>query len=225
MRDNRKSKLILIISLVVSITILGIGFAAFSNTLKISSKAEYTPDPSSFKVVLSSTRDTTTTGKVTPTVSNGSVATSATLTETTVSGLTVTFDDIRQEVTYEFYIQNVGSINAYLNSVDFENIPGTNSFKKCTAMEGTTDSLVQSECDNINVSMYIYDLINEDKTISIFGSYSQFNNYKIAPKETGFMIKLILTYRSGAPMGTINLADGDFKVEFGDIVFNYSSVD
>lgn len=50
MSRNRKSKLIILIALVVSVCAMSIGFAAFSATLTISSSATVIPDDGGFAV-------------------------------------------------------------------------------------------------------------------------------------------------------------------------------
>lgn len=52
MKKDRKLRAVAIIALCVSILGLSLGFAAFSNTLTISSSATVSPDPSDFKLTL-----------------------------------------------------------------------------------------------------------------------------------------------------------------------------
>ena len=51
MESKRKSQIAMIAVLAVAVVALGVGFAAFSTALTISSSAEVTPDDSQFKVV------------------------------------------------------------------------------------------------------------------------------------------------------------------------------
>ena len=50
MEKDRSTKIIAIAALLIGIVGLSLGFAAFSNTLTISSSAEVTPDQSAFNV-------------------------------------------------------------------------------------------------------------------------------------------------------------------------------
>ena len=52
MKRNRQAKIVAILSLCVSVVGLTLGFAAFSNTLTISSSTTVSPDESDFKLVL-----------------------------------------------------------------------------------------------------------------------------------------------------------------------------
>ena len=52
MRKNQKQKIMAIVALCISVLGLTLGFAAFSNTLTISSSATVTPDSKDFKLVL-----------------------------------------------------------------------------------------------------------------------------------------------------------------------------
>ena len=51
MKQNKQSKLVAILALCVSVVGLTLGFAAFSNTLTISSSATVKPDQKDFKIV------------------------------------------------------------------------------------------------------------------------------------------------------------------------------
>ena len=53
MVNNRRNQRMTIIALVVGIFAISIGFAAFSNTLSISTTADVHPDSSNFRVVFS----------------------------------------------------------------------------------------------------------------------------------------------------------------------------
>ena len=50
MEKNKKTKTLAIIALIISILGLTLGFAAFSNTLTISSSATVSPDESDFNI-------------------------------------------------------------------------------------------------------------------------------------------------------------------------------
>ena len=66
-QDNRRSKRLTMAALITGIVELSIGFAAFSNTLTLSSSAAVTPDQSNFRVVFTKTSGTIDESAVVPT--------------------------------------------------------------------------------------------------------------------------------------------------------------
>ena len=131
----------------------------------------------------------------------------------TVSGLSATFKEPGQKVTYTFYARNVGEYVAYLNSINFNNVASGSTPKKCTAGDGSTDALVQAACDDITLSVKVG---SESETT---GSLSSISGHSLA-KNASEEIIVEIEYNAGG-----DRADGDFTVEFGDITLVYSSVD
>ena len=128
MEKERSSKVIAIVALLVGVVGLSLGFAAFSNSLTISSSAKVEPTGETFDVDFSSSSSETLTDAVQG-VSTPStvVATDATINNTgnpTISGLGATFTEPGQSVTYTFYARNTGEYKAYLNSITFKNAQG-----------------------------------------------------------------------------------------------------
>ena len=66
MEKNRDTKLILVTVLAVGVMGLSIGFAAFSNVLKINSAATVSPDASTFNVDFSSSESEVETNPIVP---------------------------------------------------------------------------------------------------------------------------------------------------------------
>lgn len=95
MEKNRTVQLVAILALVVGVVGLSIGFAAFSNTLKIQSSAEVTPSKDTLNVDFSSSDTAVETSKITPVTDPvGVVATEATIDNTsdpTIKNLSATF--------------------------------------------------------------------------------------------------------------------------------------
>ena len=60
MKNSRQTKLLVIIALVLALTGMSLGFAAFSSTLSISSSASVTPNSSDFKIKIYGYSETTT---------------------------------------------------------------------------------------------------------------------------------------------------------------------
>ena len=214
---ERSSRVIAVVALCVAVVGLTLGFAAFSNTLTISSDANVTPDASTFNVDFSSSDSSLATDPIVPVKNPSSlVAGEGTINNTsnpTVSGLSATFKEPGQKVTYTFYARNVGEYVAYLNSINFNNVASGSTPKKCTAGDGSTDALVQAACDDITLSVKVG---SESETT---GSLSSISGHSLA-KNASEQIIVEIEYNAGG-----DRADGDFTVEFGDITLVYSSVD
>lgn len=219
MEKDRSTKVIVIVALLVGVIGLSIGFAAFSSTLTISSTAEVKPDANKFNVNFTSTSsgdvstaDIVPTAKIPETIiaSNGLIDNSG---DPTVTGLHATFKEPGQSVTYNFWAKNVGEYVAYLNSITITNPDGASTVKKCTAKGTTTQTLVDSACNGISMSIKVGD---ENATSS---SVATINNHSLAINGYDPII-ITLSYADGSA-----IADGDFEVLFGDVTLSYSSAD
>ena len=126
MGENRTYKMVSVIALVLGVVGVTLGYAAFSNTLTISSSAEVTPDESNFNVDFSTANNSVVADPITPTLSpstpvTGFEATNGvinTASDPTVTNLKATFTAPGQSVTYQFYAYNAGQIVAYLKMVE-----------------------------------------------------------------------------------------------------------
>ena len=217
MEKNRNAQVIAIVALVVAVLGLSVGFASFSNVLNIQASANVKPDNNTMNVDFSSSIDSVTVAEITPTATpNSIVTTNATIdnsADPTISNLSATFTEPGQSVVYKFYAYNAGELNAYLKSIVYANVAGSNATKVCTAKEGTTDALVQKACENILVKVKVG---NELETAT---GKASITGHSLA-KKTGEMITVTLEYSAGAER-----TDGDFSVAFGNITLNYSSAD
>lgn len=217
MEKNRTVQLIAILALVVGVVGLSIGFAAFSNTLKIKSSATVAPDKDTLNVDFSSSPTEVEANEITA-VSNpvGLITTKATIDNTSdpvIKNLSATFTEPGQKATYSFYAYNAGHLQAYLKSIIYGNVSDNTTNKVCTAKEGTTDALVQKACSGISVKVKVG---SEAETNSSVASIS---NHALT-KGQAEPVTVTLEYAQDA-----DRADGDFTVAFGDITLNYSSVD
>ncbi|MBD9099168.1 hypothetical protein EGP98_06225 [bacterium] len=217
MEKNRTVQLIAILALVVGVIGLSIGFAAFSNTLKIKSSATVAPDKDTLNVDFSSSPTEVEANEITA-VSNpvGLITTKATIDNTSdpvIKNLSATFTEPGQKATYSFYAYNAGHLQAYLKSIIYGNVSDNTTNKVCTAKEGTTDALVQKACNGISVKVKVG---SEAETNSSVASIS---NHALTKGQAEPVI-VTLEYAQDA-----DRADGDFTVAFGDITLNYSSVD
>ncbi len=213
MNDNKVYRIISIAALLLAAIGVTIGYAAFSNTLTISSAAEVRPDSSAFNVDFSSSSSSVVANPITPTLSTtatGFTATNATInnaTDPVISNLKATFTEPGQSVTYTFYSYNAGQYVAYLNSIVFE---GT---KTCTAAQGTTQSLVNTACNGITLSAKVGSEAATTTSVATISGHTLGIN-------TAEEIEVVISYEAGS-----GIADGDFDVTLPDIVLTYASAD
>lgn len=213
MNNNKGYKVIAIAALILGVLGVSLGYAAFSNTLTISSSASVKPDSSGFNVDFSSSSSAVATSDITPTlnkVATGFTATDAQIdntTDPTISNLSATFTEPGQSATYTFYAYNAGNYIAYLNSIVFS------GSKTCTAKTGTTQSLVDSACNGIELSAKVG---SESATTT---SVASITSHSLATS-TAEEIVVTISYKADSA-----IADGDFDVTLPDIVLTYDSVD
>lgn len=213
MSENKGYKVIAIVALVLGVIGVTLGYAAFSSTLTITSSAEVRPDPNTFNVDFSSSNTMVETNDITPELNKtvaGFTATDATINNTSdplISNLKATFTEPGQSATYSFYSYNAGEYVAYLESIVFS---GT---KTCTAKEGTTQTLVDSACNGISLSVKVG---SESATKT---SVAKVTGHTLGVG-TAEEVVVTISYDDGSA-----LADGDFDVTLPDIVLTYDSVD
>ena len=209
MEKQRQIKILSIIALVLAISAMSLGFAAFSTSLKLSSSAMVTPDDATFSVKFSTNKDELIVDDVVPseissglTASNGVIDNSA---APTLKNLSVEFTVPGQYVEYTFYARNEGEYTAYLNNVYFD------GQKKCSAGEGVDQSSVDSACSSINLLVYVNgEEYNETTPIS---------GHTLA-KGAGDEVKIKISYDEGGSVIT-----DPFNIKFGNIAMIYSTID
>ena len=115
------------------------------------------------------------------------------------------------------YAVNKGKYDAYLDSITYTNVNGSNYFKTCEALnEDTTNmNLVSSACEDVNLSVEINGSGNGKFVAK--GSLIGIENHMLP---VGGKEKVIITI-SYDKNGTY--VDGDFIVRFGDVKINYIS--
>lgn len=215
MEKDRTTKIIAIVALCVAVVGLSIGFASFSNNLKITSSADVAPNESDFDVNFSSLNTEETDGSVIGIGTNNATADNAIIDNSnspTISGLKAHFTEPGQKVTYSFYSHNAGKYIAYLNNVTYANVSGESAPKVCVAGTNTDNTMVQAACSGINVTVKV-----GNETFS--GSKESISNHSLALNAYEEVV-VTLEYASDATR-----ADGDFEVKFGDITLTYNSVD
>lgn len=218
MEKERSSKIIAVVALIVGIVGLTVGFAAFTRDLNITfseSNVKVSGDLDVKILASSNTGDTSKT--VAGTLKGATSALDATISSDglTISNLGATFNNKNQSVEYNFYIYNNSEYDAYLKKVEFLNYSGKEVNKVCTAVNGTTQSLVDAACNDISLS------INVGGETVIDTKDANFTVPKITKGQTT-AAKIIISYNGGD--NSAALPDGDFKINFGGIKLSYSSL-
>ena len=209
MEKQRQIKILSIVALVLAISAMTLGFAAFSTTLNISSSASVTPNSSNFSVKFSTEQNSLVEGDVEPYVSGSDVVASkgkiVNGASPTLTNLSVSFTKPGQYVTYNIYVRNEGEYTAYLNNVNFI------GEKTCVADSDATSTFVNSACNDITIAI-LHDL-------DVYKENKQITNQPLEKGSSEFMTIRILYDGSGTPV------DGSFKITFPSISLVYSTVD
>lgn len=214
MQRERSSKVLAIAVLLVAVTLLSIGFAAYTANLSISSSAKVTPTDD-FDVFFSTNNTTQVSGSITPTLSadtgvSNPTGEKATLEDTTISGLKANFTEPGQEVTYTFYSHNTSDYVAYLNQVVFGEVENGKA-KVCTALSDDTIG-VDAACEDITIE------------INVGGTKYTTTNTNVASHTLGRdayeEVSVVIKYANNK-----NRANGDFTVAFGDITLTYNEIE
>ena len=208
MRGNKNTKLYILGALLLGVASISLGFAAFSNTLRIQSQANVTPNEDTFKVVFSSNGTTYKTDPVTGTITGSGVTTDNGIidntTNPTITGLHASFKSPGQKVVYNFFVHNMGEYLAYLNSITFK------GSKTCIAGSGASESLVNSACSAITMKVEIGSLSVAETTQNITGETIAAGEFK--------PISVTIEYASNG-----SRVDGPFSVTFPDVSLYYGS--
>ena len=222
-QKDQQARIMAIVGLLLGVVGLSLGFAAFSNTLTIKSSAEVVVDDSVFNVDFSSSSSSVVDDDITPTLNptgvTGFTASNAVIDndngDAVIKNLHAVFTAPGQEVTYSFFTKNAGELKAYLKSITFSNVSGESSTKICTAKSGTTQSLVNTACTGITLTVTVGSEAFTGTTLrSAFANATAHDLNKDA-SET---VEVRIAYETGSAQ-----ADGGFDVSFGDVTLLYSS--
>ena len=147
--NNRYSKYVALVALLISIVGVTLGFAAYSNTVQIKASADVAAPGAQYPGQLSVDPDEQQDGTVTPTV-DGATADQATLTDNEIRNIKVHFTAPDQSAEYAFYAVNPTTFTSYLNSVVF----GT---KSCSASLTDPNPATQysDACEDINMRIFV----------------------------------------------------------------------
>ena len=233
MKKNRQSKLVAILALCVAVVGLTLGFAAFSNTLTISSSATVSPDKSDFKITILGFNKEAADSNLdedildidnynelmsyprvgTSLVEHNISATSAVIDNNnlTISNISVNMSYPEDLSAYYFILINDGEYDAYFDVDSFKHLyDGING--ACTADEGTSVDLVNLACDSVVLRSV---MISKDGEAII----ESVDKYKIEKGEYVFLTVLV-EYQK---LYNNIFADGDFSVKFDDLKLKFST--
>ena len=218
MEKDRSSKIIAIVALIVGIVGLTVGFAAFTRDLNITFSESNVKVSGDLDVkILASSNAGDTSKTVAGTLNGATSALDATISTDglTISNLDATFNDKNQSVEYDFYIYNNSEYDSYLKKVEFLNYSGNSINKVCTAVSGTTQSLVDAACEDISLTIDIGgETVLDTKD-------ANFTVPKITKGQTS-AAKIVISYNGGDDSAVV--PNGDFKINFGGIKLSYSSL-
>ena len=220
---DKRARIIAIVSLLVGVLGLSMGFAAFSNTLTIKSSAEVTPDPSAFNVDFSKNANSVVDDDITPVLNptgvTGFSASNGVIDndhgDAVIKNLHAVFTAPGQEVTYSFYTRNAGSLKAYLKSVVFASLNEQSATKVCTARTNVSQTLVNTACTGITLTVTVGSESFTSTTLRNAFTTATAHDLNANGSEA---VQIRIAYESGAAQ-----ADGGFDVAFGDITLLYTS--
>lgn len=236
MEKQRQLKILAIVALVLAVTAMTLGYAAFSTTLSISSSASVTPSSNDFKIKIYGFKNEESRQQF---IQNGFIfnesyfvsdvlhsfnsgqtglsLNSATIdnTNTKISNISATITDDDTYGAYPILIKNEGKYDAYLNIKDFTpyetTIRSPSTYGTCTAEPGTSQSLVNGVCNTIYV--------NEVITLRIDNIEVNFDEgYVKIPPEEYLLFSITMTAEA-----VEYPADGPFTIAFPDIKLNFST--
>lgn len=223
---DRTFQVIAIVGLIIGVSALTLGFAAFSTSLTIQSSAEVNLGEQVLDVEFSTSDSSIVNGSsatVTGVASGeaGASGSAATINSTTVENIHAIFTKPGQTVTYTFYVYNNSAFTAYLNGIAFQDIAGSSPAvkKQCSPKTGTgvngASNGLDDACNDISISISVDGFsTSETKT------GSQITSGKSIATKNAKTVVVTVTYANNG-----HEVDGDFDVEFGDIKLDYSSVE
>jgi len=200
--EDRSSKTIAIIALVVGIVALSVGFATFTQQLSITNTSSSVNVSSTFSVGF-------TTSSVTPTTSGSATASAITPGATTITGISPSFTG-SGSATYVFTIKNNSSYPAYLKAVNFVGTKSCNT----TGVTNPATLNLDTVCGQASMKVKVGTLITEELTSSSTGLTGK--SIAAGATET---VTVVVSYTSTASV------DGAFNVVYPSLTFDLSSSD
>lgn len=234
MRRNKKTKIIVIVALVLAIVTMSAGLAAFSSVLTISSRATVTPNVN-FKMkvygILNPDAESLTEAVIDEnrSVFAGS-GDNVTGTDAIIDNENFTISNLSVEATspgslgaYAFEVVNEGDLDAFVNLDKFIIVDGKVDSavlnQTCTAIGDTSQSLVDENCNDIGFVTFVGKLDSTGFNLEKI-TESELDNgyYKITP---GMILYIQFMFIYGDV--DVTLADGPFRIDFEDIKFDFVS--
>ena len=245
MKNSRQTKLLVIMALVLAITGMTLGFAAFSSTLSISSSASVTPNSNDFKIKIYGYPETTTdnifninayTSETTGygfddnTLNLLDAVASINNTTLSITGIDTKMTQPTDDHLFFFKIANEGQYDAYFDLSQLK----INSPTSCIAEPGTSESLVEAVCNDITNAValitedgleaqlkYNKGEITEEEFSTIqnehFYGSEKTGSFKLEKNKSAIIVVDIFYGSSG------NRADGPFSVTFEDIKLEFTT--
>jgi len=232
MEKERSTKILATIALIIAIIGVSVGFAAFTNNLRITNTNANVSPLNNMRVIFDD--DTNNQNNISEVSYNLSrptgdsstnfTATNATIdnsvvTAPTITGMSANFIVPGESVQYEFYVYNDSDYDVELTSVAFGN-------KTCTPNSGTDNNLVNGNngaCGEIDVSISIGGGTGEPTIVTKTQNTSQSNTVTNHILKKGEYETVVATITYADLDGENVILNGDFSVTFGDITLTYSS--
>lgn len=153
-----------------------------------------------------------------------------------ISGLSAGFNAPGQSVTYTFFSKNVGDYVAYLKSLtatkaDAEGyIVCTPTPENSEEVSESSELLIKNACKTISATVNVYAIAKTDPIATITlakdtndstfaTTISESNSLQYKDSQEYHKIEVVIEYGD-----TAEKVDEPFKVEFGDVILGYSSV-
>ena len=235
MERERSGKIIAIVSLIVAIAGLSLGFAAFSTRLDITSSAAVPVDASVWKVGFSNVNSgipasAVTVNGQTNSANNGTLSLSQfVISQATNAELSTTNGS---QVEYDFYIVNDGDLDAYMNSVTMGGL--TCTYKSSvdarviddghTTITGGTGTISNADCATLftaTLTIGSSSFTNGQTQTSGFGNTNKLA--KPAGTPTYVAASLVIAYNNNSLASAEDAPNGDFTVSLGDSTVVYGS--
>ena len=235
MKKNRKVKFIIMIILMLAIAGMSLGFAAFSETLNISSSASVSANSSEFNLklygadsmdnvnfliaellagrdidesLLSSTVSVPYFNDVYGDSVSGSVA-SINSNSMSISNMNVSFTKpiYETDVSYVFFLKNCGKYAAYVDTEKISELVDANF--SCMGLEGTTPALAEAACEFLMPELGLFSKMGIPLDESV-----------ILPGETAMMV---FTWKYRMDSENVVLPDGPIEYVINNLSIPFTT--
>lgn len=237
MKKDRRSKLLVIVALALTLVALTVGFAAFTTTLNISSNATVTPNEEDFNIMIYGFKDREAANNfsengtfdeedLSPVIAapilkeeQNTTAEDAAIVNSIhrISNIKVGLTNPGDEVFYYLIIKNEGKYDAYLDLTDYTYNSESQEYVLnppvagiCTPKEGATESLVDATCNNV---LHVLGIVSPEGNAVTTGE-----SILEIPKGEYILLASVIGYQE-----TENRADGPFDVSFPDLELYFST--